>query len=177
MVPYVRTVYGGPDGHSLLLLLSGITQEQADALPEMKMLRIIASIYEQEGKVKQASADERLAWRKKQVTPLALGRRNWLFCFSKEGARTSAVVYSLVETAKANDADPYLYLQYLFEQMPGHMEDTDYTFLKNMTPWSESYRAYEAARKAERMTFRFPEKELHPPEQRRSARKKPQQIA
>jgi len=111
------------------------------------------------------------------MQPMALGRRNWLFCFSKDGAYTSAVIYSLVETALANGADPYLYLKYLFEEMPGHMDETDRSFLKDMVPWSDPYRSYESARKAERMTFRVPEKDLHPPAQRRSAPKKPHHAA
>ena len=46
------------------------------------------------------------------------------------GARTSAIIYSIVETAKANQLKPFDYVQYLLEEIPQHMEDTDYSFLK-----------------------------------------------
>jgi transposase len=48
----------------------------------------------------------------------AVGRRNWLFCYSQEGARASACFYSLILTAKANGIDPYWYLRALFERLP-----------------------------------------------------------
>ena len=41
------------------------------------------------------------------IRPFVLGRKNWLFCDSVKGAESSAIVYSLVETAKANGVEPY----------------------------------------------------------------------
>ena len=52
------------------------------------------------------------------VRPIALGRRNWLFCGSPEGAEASAVLYSIIETAKANGLEPYRYLKFLFTEFP-----------------------------------------------------------
>jgi hypothetical protein len=52
-------------------------------------------------------------------------------------------VYSLIETAKANGANPYYYLKYLLEEMPGHMEDKGRSFLEDMLPWGKRYRDYE----------------------------------
>jgi len=48
----------------------------------------------------------------------AIGRNNWKFSYSPEGATASAIAYSIVETALANGLVPYLYLNYLFEAMP-----------------------------------------------------------
>ena len=48
----------------------------------------------------------------------AVGRNNWKFSYSPEGAKASAVAYSIVETAMANGLVPYKYLQYLFETLP-----------------------------------------------------------
>ena len=45
-------------------------------------------------------------------------RRNWLFSGTPEGAQASATIYSLVESAKANQLEPYKYLRYLFENLP-----------------------------------------------------------
>ena len=52
------------------------------------------------------------------IRPFALGRRNWLFSGTPEGAQASALLYSLIETAKANDLEPYRYLRFLFERIP-----------------------------------------------------------
>jgi transposase len=52
------------------------------------------------------------------IRPFALGRRNWLFADTVNGAKASATLYSLVETAKANGREPYAYLKQLFEKLP-----------------------------------------------------------
>ena len=52
------------------------------------------------------------------IRPFVIGRKNWLFSVSQEGARASASFYSLIETAKANGLEPSRYLQYLFEKYP-----------------------------------------------------------
>lgn len=52
------------------------------------------------------------------IRPFAVGRKNWLFSVSPRGAESSALFYSLIETAKANGLEPYKYLKYLFEEYP-----------------------------------------------------------
>lgn len=52
------------------------------------------------------------------IRPFVLGRKNWLFAGSPKGAETSALLYSLVETAKANGLEPWAYLNHLFEHLP-----------------------------------------------------------
>lgn len=52
------------------------------------------------------------------IRPFTLGRKNWIFSGSPRGAEASAFMYSLVETAKANDWEPKAYLQTLFERYP-----------------------------------------------------------
>lgn len=52
------------------------------------------------------------------IRPFALGRRNWLYTASARGARASAFMYTLVESAKANGLEPKAYLQALFEHYP-----------------------------------------------------------
>jgi transposase len=47
-----------------------------------------------------------------------IGRKNWLFSGSPRGAKASAAIYSLIETAKTNDLEPYQYLRHLFENIP-----------------------------------------------------------
>ena len=47
-----------------------------------------------------------------------VGRKNWLFCDTVDGAKASAALYSLIETAKINGLNPYDYLKMLFEEFP-----------------------------------------------------------
>ena len=53
------------------------------------------------------------------------------------GAHSSAIIYSIAETAKANNLKPYDYFVYLLEEIPKHMEQKDRTFLENLLPWSK----------------------------------------
>lgn len=52
------------------------------------------------------------------IRPFVIGRKNWLFSGTPDGAKASALLYSLIETAKANDLEPYAYLRFLFEKLP-----------------------------------------------------------
>jgi len=70
----------------------------------------------------------------RSIKPVVIGRKNWLFAFSPAGATASAIIYSLVETAKENGLHPYAYLTYLFEQLP----DCRTTDLDRLLPWSAS---------------------------------------
>jgi transposase len=65
------------------------------------------------------------------IRPFAVGRKNWLFAGSPAGARASANLYSLVETAKANGLEPYRYLRYIFEKLPYATTPQDY---RKLTP-------------------------------------------
>lgn len=52
------------------------------------------------------------------IRPFAIGRKNWLFSASVKGAKASANLYSLIETAKANSLEPYAYLKQVFAELP-----------------------------------------------------------
>ena len=79
----------------------------------------------------------------RHIRAVAIGRKNFLFCDSIDGAEALAIMYTIVETARANNANVYYYLKYVLEQMPRHMEGTDTGFLEGMMPWSSEYREYE----------------------------------
>lgn len=53
------------------------------------------------------------------IRPFVVGRKNWLFFDQPGGAEAGAALYSLIETAKANGLEPYHYLLYLFDKLPG----------------------------------------------------------
>lgn len=51
------------------------------------------------------------------IRPFVLGRKNWIFAGHPNGAAASATFFSLIETAKKNNLEPYSYLRYLFEKI------------------------------------------------------------
>ena len=63
------------------------------------------------------------------IRPFVIGRKNWLFSCTSEGARASACIYSLIETAKANGLEPYWYLKFLFENLPEAMTEDEFKAL------------------------------------------------
>ena len=52
------------------------------------------------------------------IRPFTVGRKNWLFCDTTDGADASMMVFSLLETARANGINPYKYLEFLLESKP-----------------------------------------------------------
>ena len=70
------------------------------------------------------------------IRPFTVGRKNWLFCDTPNGAQASAVVYTMVEMAKANGVNVYHYLTYLLEKLPNdRMSDEE---LELLAPWNEN---------------------------------------
>ena len=52
------------------------------------------------------------------IRPFAIGRKNWLFSNTPQGAKASAIIYSITETAKANGLEPFWYMYALLEKLP-----------------------------------------------------------
>lgn len=69
------------------------------------------------------------------IRPFTVGRKNWLFSATPKGATASALVYTMVEMAKANELNIYKYLTYLLEHRPS--EDMSDEQLEALTPWSK----------------------------------------
>ena len=67
------------------------------------------------------------------VRPFVVGRKNRLFSGTPEGAEASALLYSLIETAKANKLEPYAYLRFIFEKLPMAETLQDY---EDLLPWN-----------------------------------------
>lgn len=70
------------------------------------------------------------------IRPFTIGRKNFVIIDSSNGARASAVIYSLVETAKANQLNVYQYFELLLTEIPKHMDDKNLGFLDDLLPWS-----------------------------------------
>lgn len=71
------------------------------------------------------------------IRGFCIGKKNWQMIDTINGAHSSAIIYSIAETAKANNLKPYDYFVYLLEEIPKHMEQKDRTFLENLLPWSK----------------------------------------
>lgn len=71
------------------------------------------------------------------IRGFCIGKKNWQMIDTINGARTSAIIYSIVETAKANNLRPFNYVQHLLEEIPKHMDDRDCSFLEELLPWSK----------------------------------------
>ena len=68
------------------------------------------------------------------LKPFVQGRKQWLFSCTPNGAESSSIYYSIVETAKANNLNPFQYIKFLLDKLPS-MKISD---LATLLPWSES---------------------------------------
>jgi transposase len=67
------------------------------------------------------------------IRPFCLGRKAWLFADTQAGAKASASLYSLVESARANGIEPHAYLTYIFDRLPLATTVADY---EQLLPWT-----------------------------------------
>jgi len=67
------------------------------------------------------------------IRPFVIGRKNWLFANSVNGANASARLYSIIETAKANNIEPYEYLKVIFTKLPNAKTVED---IEALLPWN-----------------------------------------
>mgnify|MGYP004512589019 FL=1 len=70
------------------------------------------------------------------IRPFTIGRKNFVLMESDNGAKASAMLYSLVETARANEVNTYQYLELLLTEIPKHMDDNNLKFLDELLPWA-----------------------------------------
>jgi len=101
-----------------------LEQLQTEVLPKSPLASAIAytlklwealNVYVEHGFVE---IDNNRAERAMKV--IVLGRKNWLFAGSHQGAKHAAVIYSLIETCKQNDVEPYAYLTDMLARLPSH---------------------------------------------------------
>lgn len=71
------------------------------------------------------------------IRPFAIGRKNWMFSKSQAGAKASANLYSLIETAKANGLNVYDYLQHIFKELPTAQS---VEHIESLLPWNTDLR-------------------------------------
>ena len=74
------------------------------------------------------------------IRPFVVGRKNWLFCDTPKGARASAIIYTIVEMAKAHDINVERYLVFLLKNRPSmDMKDEE---LERFAPWGTEAKEY-----------------------------------
>ena len=70
----------------------------------------------------------------RSIKPFVMGRKNFLFCNTPGGAKSSAVLYSLIETAKETGLDPYRYLLWVLERAPKLVQTADEALAEKLVP-------------------------------------------
>ena len=66
-----------------------------------------------------------------------LHKHAWKLIDSIHGAQSSAIIYSITETAKANNLNPFRYLAHVLTVLKDHQNDTEYSFIEELLPWSD----------------------------------------
>ena len=103
-------------------LLSWANEMQAKTAPKSAMGRAIHYLLEQWPYLVRYLEDGRLELSnnraERSIKPFVMGRKNWLFANTPAGAQASAVIFSLIETAKENGLDPYQYLLWVLQNAP-----------------------------------------------------------
>jgi hypothetical protein len=78
-------------------------------------------------------------WSELSVRPVTIGRKNWLFSSSVEGANASMGIYTIVEMANLYGLSRYKYIHYLLEHRPDmDMSDEE---LERFAPWNKDVQA------------------------------------
>jgi transposase len=112
--------------------------ESLGALPKSPLGQAVSYAQNQRSYLMNVYLDGRLELSNNRiensVRPFAIGRRNWLFCNTQKGAYASSVIYSIIETAKANGLNIFAYFQFLFETLPNITTSQ----LHSVLPWSVS---------------------------------------
>jgi len=118
-----RCVLRQKESRPVLEKIKGLLDEAVNSTPPKGLLgKAIGYALNQWERLERYTEDGRLRpdnnLAENAIRPFVVGRKNWLFSGSPRGAKASAAIYSLIETAKANDLEPYQYLRHLFENIP-----------------------------------------------------------
>jgi len=134
--------FAGRQGRStavLTLFRAWLDEISVSVLPKSKLGEAITYCLNQWRKLNAFLQEGRLELdnnrSERAIKPFVIGRKNWLFANTPGGARSSATIYSLVETAKENGLNPLTYLTYLFERLP-NINTKDPDAVDELLPWS-----------------------------------------
>jgi len=122
--------------------LAWLRQQRSRMLPKSALGEAITYSLNQWDKLTTFLKDGRLEIdnnrSERAIKPFVIGRKNWLFANTPRGAKASAIIYSVIETAKENQLNPFKYLMYLFEQLPQLPDPKNLEVLDSLLPWSAS---------------------------------------
>lgn len=121
--------------------LAWLKQQSPRVLPKSAFGQAISYCRNQWDKLEAFLKDGRLELdnnrSERSIKPFVIGRKNWLFANTPKGAKASATIYSIVESAKENGLNPFNYLQYLFEKLP-NLDIHDKSAMDELLPWSSA---------------------------------------
>lgn len=109
----------------------------AEAITYSENQRIPLSVFLEDGRVQLSNNRAENA-----IRPFVIGRKGWLFSDTPKGAGASAAVYSIVETAKANKLNVYMYMVHILSKMPETDFTADPSLLEDLMPWSKNLPDY-----------------------------------
>ncbi len=116
--------------------------KQPEAAPKSSIAKAFSYALKREGALKTFLDDPDVPLdnnpAERAIRPFCTGRNSWHIIDTVRGAQNSAVLYSIAETAKANNLVPYEYYKYILEQMLRHMDDTNLEFMDDLLPWSDA---------------------------------------
>jgi transposase len=116
-----------------------LNKQSKQALPKSAFGKAVTYCRNQWSKLESFMKDGRLEIdnnsSERAIKPFIIGRKNWLFCNTSRGAKASATIYSVIETAKENGLNPFEYLKYLFEQLP-NIDTKHLEIIDALLPWS-----------------------------------------
>lgn len=115
-----------------------VINENITALPKGRLGKALTYSINQRKKLENFMLDGRLELSnnraERAIKPFVIGRKNWTFAASVKGAQASAVIYSIIETAKASKLHTFNYITYLLEQLP-NIDVNDLEQLDKLLPW------------------------------------------
>lgn len=121
--------------------LAWLNTQKSRVLPKSALGQAIKYCLNQWDKLEAFMKDSRLELdnnrAERSIKPFVIGRKNWMFTNTPRGAQASAIIYSIVETAKENGLNPFSYLNYIFEKLP-NIDVRDQDALDKLLPWSSS---------------------------------------
>ncbi len=127
--PIVKEIRAWVDTHFFAVQRLGGAVEKAFVYLNNQFAKL--SVYLEDGRLSIDNNDA-----ERHVRPIALGRKNWMFATSTKGATALADWYSIIEIAKANDLEPFVYLKHLLTQLP--IYETEGKDIDPLLPWNVS---------------------------------------
>ena len=71
------------------------------------------------------------------IRPIVVGRKNWLFCDTQAGANASVIIFTMLETAKANGLNPEAWLHHILSVLPDRFTQNPDTEIDDLLPWTD----------------------------------------